>query len=129
MSPNIGGPFYSRREVRSIDKLRVCFVLRVSFFCLVLSLEKQPSRVLALGRELEEQPAQEKRNQSFLASHVVMFRSDSDDSQEFSLKIGLRPFFHSNFFMSSSSELNITPCFAKNSRFLSFATVFYPKTE
>ena len=40
-------------------------------------------------------------------------------------KKGLRPFFHSNFFMSSFSELNITPHLAKNSRFLDFRFFVY----
>ena len=38
--------------------------------------------------------------------------------KNFRWKRRLRPFLHPNFFMSSSSELNITPRFSKNSRLL-----------
>ena len=52
-----------------------------------------------------------------VSSCFVLIRTTLKNSR---WKKGLRPFFHSNFFMSSSSELNITPRFAKNSRFLDF---------
>ena len=42
---------------------------------------------------------------------IVVFRSDSDDSQKFSMKERASPVFSLEFFMSSSSELNITPRF------------------
>ena len=42
------------------------------------------------------------------------------------LNNGSAAFFSSRTY---ESELNITPCFAKNSRLLSFALVFYPETE
>ena len=70
----------------------------ISFFAWFYNPKKNGSgfSVLARGRELEEQPAQEKRNQSFLASPAVMFRSDSDDSQKFSMKflVFSLEFFH-----------------------------------
>ena len=57
-----------------------------------------------------------------MTSHVVMLRSDSNVTRTFSMKEGLRPFFHlARFFISYvlekfSSKLKITPSFAKNSR-------------
>ena len=46
-----------------------------------------------IGKSYENNLARNK-NQSFLTSHVVMFRSDSNVTRTFSMKKGLRPFFH-----------------------------------